>query len=127
MFLPVWGLGAQVVYFTSQRIKRGASRVARRDLQWRAAKFRRWVSEQSMGGAGGPRALPKDPRGWQSSSMDPEDPAKPLNKQQEVDKLQKTWGRWWKLGEKRLILRWPGDLLGRGPPLGRRSTTCAGS
>eukprot|EP00959_Pyramimonas_sp_CCMP1952_P007559 157927-Pyramimonas_sp.AAC.1 len=67
----------------SQEIKRGASRVARRDLQRRAAKFRRWVSEQSAGGAGGLRALSKGPQGWQSSSMDPEDPTKPLNKQQE--------------------------------------------
>eukprot|EP00959_Pyramimonas_sp_CCMP1952_P442437 9262092-Pyramimonas_sp.AAC.1 len=47
--------------------------------------------------------------------MDPEDPFKPLNKQQEVDKLQKTWSRWWKLGEKHRILHWPGDLEERPP------------
>eukprot|EP00959_Pyramimonas_sp_CCMP1952_P078649 1643993-Pyramimonas_sp.AAC.1 len=65
MILPVWDMDPQVVYFMSQEIKRRASRVARRDLQRRAPKFRRWVSEQSVGGAGGPHALSKDPQGWQ--------------------------------------------------------------
>ncbi len=88
-----------------------AVKLATRDMDARARRFKEWIGEQASGGAGGLHAVTKLPMGWhESPTVECEGVQAPADLGQEVAALEQEWKGWWRVACSQRPLTWPSDL-----------------